>query len=420
MSPRREPAAERRAPNQNKRGTKVAALSGIRILDLTQFEAGPSCTEVLAWLGADVIKVEPPGRGDQGRRLGSDGEGRDSYYFLLLNLNKRSVTLNLAGDEGRDLLRRMIPQADVLIENYTLGTLEGWGLGWDELSRLHPGLIYASIRGFGNSGPHSPYKSFDMIGQAAGGAMSMNGEPGGGPLKLGVTLGDTGTGLHCAVGILAAYVQRQQTGKGQRVEVSMQEAVMNYARVAAWPAHLAGRTPRRQGNRVTGLVPAGLFRCAGDGPNDYAYLLAMNAEMWDGILRTIGRDDLLGDDDWSSPAWRFRHHDEVNGVIEEWTAQRDKFAVMEHMANNGVPCSAVNDVDDLLASEHLAGRGMFATLDQPDRGEVKVPGNPIRLEGSPTTLEPAPLLGQHNGEVFADLLGLGADDLQRLSDRGVV
>src|SRR2546423_706250 len=274
--------------------TTMLALSGMRILDLTQFEAGPSCTELLAWLGADVVKVEPPGRGDQGRALGREAAqaGADSYYFILLNLNKRSVTLNLAHEEGRELLLRMLPGFDVIIENYTFGTLEKWGLGWDKLSATHPGIIYASVRGFGNSGRYASYKSFDMVGQAAGGAMSVNGEADGPPLRLGVTIGDTGTGVHVAVGILAAYIQRQQTGKGQRVEVSMQEAVANYARVGFSSRYITGKPSRRAGNRMF-MAPADLYRCAGDGPNDYAYLLATTRDMWEGILKTIGRTDLI-------------------------------------------------------------------------------------------------------------------------------
>lgn len=398
----------------------MGALSGISIMDLTQFEAGPSCTELLAWLGADVVKVEPPGRGDQGRRLGSDKPDYDSYYFVLLNLNKRSVTLNLKSAEGRQLLLRMLPRFDVLVENYTLGTLESWDLGWEELSATHPGLIYASVRGFGNSGPYAPFKSFDMIGQATGGAMSVNGEPGAPPLKLGVTLGDTGTGVHCAVGILAAYIQRQATGRGQRVEVSMQEAVVNYTRVASSGRYVSGRAVRRSGSRLAFLAPGDLYHCKGEGPNDYAYMLATNREMWEGVLRTIGRDDLIGDPDWSSAAWRGQHFDDVHGMIETWTSERDKFTVMEAMGTNGVPCGAVFDTEDVLSHPHLRDRGMIATIEHPQRGMLDVPGNPVRLEDSPTTVTRAPLLGEHNEEVYRALLGLREEDLERLRQAEVI
>ena len=396
------------------------ALDGIRICDLSQFEAGPSCTELLAFLGADVIKVEDPVRGDQGRSGGmGPGPGADSMYFLLLNLNKRSVTLNLKSDEGRGLFLRMLPSFDVLVENFALGTMERLGLGWEPLREAHPQLIYASVRGFGDSGPLSHIKAFDMVGQAAGGAMSVNGDAGGPPQRLGITLGDTGTGVHLAVGILAAYVQRQRTGEGQRVELSMQEAVMNYTRVAMLSHYLTGGTPTfRRGNPMK-YMSADLYRCAGGGPNDYAYLLAPLPQMWDSVLETIGRADLIGHEDWSRGAWRSDNWDEVHDLIESWTSRHDKFAVMDAMGGNGVPCSAVFDTGDLLTHPHLRDRGMVARMDHP-AGTFDVPGNPVRLSASPTTVTRAPLLGEHNADVYAELLGLDEGDLNRLRDAGIL
>jgi formyl-CoA transferase len=393
------------------------ALDGIRICDLTQFEAGPSCTELLAFLGADVVKVEDPRRGDQGRFMGM-GPGNDSMYFLLLNLNKRSVTLNLKTEEGRDLFLKLLPSFDVLVENFSLGTMERFGLGWDVLHEKFPKLIYASVRGFGDSGPYAQFKSFDMIGQAAGGAMSVNGRPDGPPERLGVTLGDTGTGVHLAVGILAAYIQRQKTGDGQRVELSMQEAVMNYTRVAMLSHYLSGQPTYRRGNPLK-YMSADLYRCAGDGPNDYAYVVASLPQMWDGVLKTIDRTDLIGDQEWSSAAWRSQNWEQVHDLIESWTADRDKWTVMEALGANGVPCSAVYDTADLLTHRHMRERGMVQRMEHP-AGTYDVPANPIRLSGSPTEVTRAPLLGEHNAEVYADLLGLGEDQLTRLSKDGVI
>jgi formyl-CoA transferase len=393
------------------------ALDGLRICDLTQFEAGPSCTELLAFLGADVIKFEDPKRGDQGRVLGM-GPGEDSMYFLLLNLNKRSATIDLKSDEGRELFLRVLPSFDVLVENYTLGTMERFGLGWDVLHEKFPKLIYASVRGFGDSGPYANYKSFDMVGQAAGGAMSVNGVPDGPPTRLGVTLGDTGTGLHLAVGILAAYIQRERTGVGQRVECSMQEAVMNYTRVAMLSHYLSGEPTRRRGNPIK-YMSGDTYRCKGGGPNDYAFILAPSEHMWDGLLKCIGRTDLIGDPEWSNGGWRASHWDQVYELIETWTLERDKWTVMEEMQANGVPASAVFDTGDLLASEHLRARGMVQTIEYP-AGTYDVPGNAVRLSGSPTSYRPAPLLGEHTASVFEELLGLSAEHVARLRADGVV
>jgi formyl-CoA transferase len=398
----------------------MAALDGIRILDLTQFEAGPSCTELLAWLGADVVKLESPGTGDQGRAMMRDLPDTDAYYFILLNANKRSVTLNLKDERGRTLFRRMLPRFDVLIENFTLGTMEKLRLGWDVLSAMHPALIYATIRGFGDSGPYASFKAFDMIAQATGGAMSLNGELGGPPIKIGVTLGDTGSGVHCAVGILAAYVERLRTGRGQRVEVSMQEAVANFVRPALMAHYLTGQPTIRSGNRIPFLAPSDLYRCAPGGANDFVYMMINSRAMWEGVLTTIGRADLIGHRDYDDVRWRNHHPAELHAMIEEWTGTRDKRAVMEAMAANGVPCGAVLDTGDLLADPHLRARGMIATFEHPVRGTMSIPGNPVRLGDTPTAVTSAPLLGEHNREVYGELLGLGGDDLDRLTSEGVI
>ncbi len=396
-----------------------SALADIRILDLSQFEAGPACTELLAFLGADVIKVEDPKRGDQGRTMGM-GPATDSMYFLLLNLNKCSVTLDLKSDKGRELFLKLLPQFDVLVENFALGTMERLGLSYDELRVVHPGLIYASIRGFGDSGPYASYRSFDMIGQAAGGAMSVNGEADGAPMRLGVTLGDTGTGVHLAVGILAAYVQRQRTGVGQRVELSMQEAVMNFTRVAMLSHYLTGGIPTMRRGAPLKYMTADVYRCAGEGPNDYAYIVATNTAMWDGILKTIDRTDLIGDEQWASAGWRASNWDDVHDLIAAWTVSRDKYDVMAAMQDNGVPCSAVFDTGDLLASEHLRGRDMVVSMTHPEAGTYDVPGNPIHLSASDLEIGPAPMLGQHNAEVYAELLGVNETELARLKEQQII
>src|SRR3984957_13311978 len=298
------------------------ALAGVKILDLTQFEAGTSCTEMLAWLGADVIKVESPKMGEQGRWLLTEQPGVDSHYFMLLNANKRSITLNLKSERGIEMFIELIKQVDILAENYSLGTLEGLGIGYERLREINPKLIYLTIKGFGTFGPYSKYKSFDMIAQAAGGAMSLTGFPGSPPLKPGPTIGDTGTGVHAACGVLAALFQRERTGKGQKVEIAMQEAVLNFCRVPAMDTYLTKRPSKRRGNRLgVGLI-GDIFKCAPDGPNDYVYLYCSNQEMWESFWQAMGRPEMLDDPRFQERTARRENVEALTRIIEEWTTKR--------------------------------------------------------------------------------------------------
>ncbi|HEV8715870.1 MAG TPA: CoA transferase [Candidatus Binatia bacterium] len=398
----------------------MKALDHIKILDLTQFEAGPSCTELLAFLGAEVIKVESPRGGDQGRYLITDKAGVDSPYFLLLNANKKSVTLNLKTAKGVALFKRLVPHFDVLIENYGPGAIQGLGLGYDVVSQLNPRIIYAQVKGFGTYGPYSGYKSFDMIAQATGGAMSVTGTPETQPLKPGPTIGDTGTGVHCAVGVLAALLQREKTGRGQRLEVSMQDAVVNLSRVAMMGHYLGDIPAQRRGNRVTALAPTDLYPCAPGGPNDYAFLITTTQEMWESLLKAIGRADIITDPRFADQRGRNKHFDELCAAISAWTRQRSKFEVMRVLGEAGVPCGAVLDSGDVLANEHLKARGMITSIEHPTRGTFTMPGCAVQLSESPVEVRPAPLLGQHNTEVYGTWLGMTAMDLAGLQDEGVL
>jgi formyl-CoA transferase len=396
------------------------ALAGVKVLDLTQFEAGPSCTEMLAWLGADVIKVESPKMGEQGRWLLTEKPGVDSHYFMLLNANKRSITLNLKSERGKEIFIELVKQVDILSENYSLGTLESLGLGYDRLREINPRLIYLTIKGFGTYGPYSKYKSFDMIAQATGGAMSLTGFPGSPPLKPGPTIGDTGTGMHSAIGVLAAYIQRQHTGKGQKVEVAMQEAIFNFVRVPMMDTYITNEPSPRRGNRLGSGAVGDIFKCAPGGPNDYVYMLCTSPEMWEAMCKTIGRSDVPEDPRFKGRKERSKYIEELTQIIEEWTSKRTKHEVMKIMGEAGVPCGAVLDSVELLNDPHMRERGMVVTVDHPMRGKFTMPGCPVKLEDSPVEVKTAPLLGQHNAEIYGDMLGLGGADLEQLKQQGVI
>ena len=398
----------------------MQALDHIRILDLTQFEAGPSCTELLAFLGAKVIKLESPKGGDQGRTLVSENPELDSYYFLLLNANKHSITLNLKTEKGRRIFLELIKQVDVVIENFAPGVMNDLGLGYEVLRETNLQIVYATVKGFGTYGPYSTYKSFDPIAQATGGAFSVTGFRDSPPLRPGPTIGDTGTGVHCAVGILAALMQREKLGEGQKVEVSMQDAVVNYSRVAMMGHYLTNKPVPRTGNEPAQLVPAGLYPCAPGGPNDYVYLLATTREMWDNILTVIGREDLIGDLRYTEIPERNKRAKEVYDLIRSWTEQHGKFEVMEKMGKAGVPCGAVFDSGNVLSDPHLKERGMIVTIEHPTRGKMTMPGCAIQLSKSPVEVRPAPLLGQHNETIYQEFLGLTQGELVELKAEKII
>ncbi len=396
------------------------ALAGVKVLDLTQFEAGTSCTEMLAWLGANVIKVEPPKMGEQGRWLLTEKPGVDSHYFMLLNANKRSVTLNLKSERGKEIFRELAKKVDILAENYSLGVLENLGLGYESLREINPRLIYLTIKGFGTHGPYSKYKSFDMIAQATGGAMSLTGFPGSPPLKPGPTIGDTGTGIHAACGVLAAYIQRERTGKGQKVEVAMQEAVFNFVRVPMMGTYITNEPTPRAGNRLASGAIGDIYKCAPGGPNDYVYMLCTTPEMFEAMCRTIGRPEVFEDPRFRDRRERVKYIEELSRIIEDWTSRRPKQEVMRLMGEAGVPCGAVLDSVELLNDPHMRERGMVVTVDHPARGKFTMPGCPVRLEDSPVEVKSAPLLGQHNNEVYGELLGYSAADLASLKEQGIL
>jgi formyl-CoA transferase len=396
------------------------ALSTMKVLDLTQFEAGPSAGLMLGFMGADVIKIEPPGRGEPGRYLRTDVPGLDAHFFMLLNANKRSLTLNLKNDEGKAIFLEMVKQADVVLENMAPGTIERLGLGYNVLKQVNPGIIFATVKGFGSYGPYSDYKSFDMIALAMSGAMSLTGVEGGPPLLPGFSFGDTGTGLHAALGILAAYIQKLQTGQGQRVEVSMQDAMVNFNRVTSMSQYTTGKPAPRRGNANPQAVPSRLYPCKPGGPNDYIYMHTATEKMWEALLETIGRADLIGDPRFSTQPDRNQHAEEIYAMIEAWTTTQTKHAAMEALGKVGVPVGATLDSLEVLNDPHLKEREMVITMQHPTRGDFTMPGSPIQLSESPREYTPAPLLGQHTDEILASWLGYDKAQVEQLRAQGIV
>ena len=392
----------------------MAALSGLRILDMTQYEAGTACTQCLAWLGADVVKVEPPGIGDPGRNLLDN----DDEYFYVWNSNKRSLALDLRKPRGRGLLLDMVAGYDVFVENYGPGVIEKLGIGYETVKAVKPDIIYARIKGFGLDGPWAGYKCYDMVAQAAAGAFSITGTPNGPPMRPGPTTGDAGTGVQMALAISAAYAQKLKTGKGQFIELSMQEAMTYYLRTATSRTRYGERATRRTGNDE--LPTMALYPCRGGGANDYVYLMAVTPRMWRALCAVIGRPDLKDDPRFSDPRQRAKNDKALCDEITAWTSVRDKFEAMRALAEGGVPASAVLDTRDLYENEHMIERGFIREIEHPRHGKVRLLGWPARMSESSVPIQAAPLLGQHSREVLAGDVGLGKSELAALIREGVI
>jgi len=399
------------------------ALEGIRVIDFTHDQAGPSCTQMLAWLGADVIKIERPPHGDRARRLwNADNPNLDSFFFLLLNSNKRSTVINLRTEEGKEIARRLIKEADVVAENLGPGVMDRLGLGYVAVKALNPRVIYASVKGFGSYGPYSGFKCFEPVAQATSGAMSVTGEAGGPPLVNGANIGDSGTGMHLTIAILAALVQRHNTGRGQLVEVAMQEAVLNLTRVKFTQTLAYGTPLERTGNRSPTGGWSDLLRCAGGGPDDYVYITIPpdNPEMFEAMTEAMGRPDLRGDERFATPPARARNGAALTAEIERWTGTREKREVMKAFAGRGIVCGAVLDTAEVLVDPHLRERETIFDLEHPTRGRFSVIGCPVRLSDSPVAARRAPLKGEHTEDVLRGLAGYTPEEIHQLRDKQVI
>jgi len=407
------------------------ALTGVRVLDLTHVQSGPSCTQILAWFGADVIKVELPGRGDITRTQLRDVPGVDSLYFTMLNCNKRSLTLNLKSDKGRQILTELIKRADVLVENFGPGVLDRQGFPWELIREINPCMIYASIKGFG-PGQYFDSKAYETIAQAMGGSMSTTGFEEGPPTSTGAQIGDSGTGIHTVAGILAALLQRAHTGRGQRVEVAMQDSVLNLCRVkmrdqqrikhgplTEYPNKTFGDEVPRSGNASGGGQPGAAVQCKPGGPNDYCYVI-IQPQVWEALAKTIGRPELAQDPAFATPEARIKHLDEVFGIIEQWTMKKTKHEVMRTLMEAEVPCGPVLSMKDLIEDESLAKRAMIVDVPHPERGVFKTVGCPIVLSDSPIEIKTSPLLGQHSTEILREVMGYDDKQLEQLRAEGVI
>nr|WP_233225823.1 formyl-CoA transferase [Amycolatopsis sp. CA-126428] len=406
------------------------ALEGVRVLDMTHVQSGPSSTQLLAWLGADVIKLETPGRGDITRGQLRDLPGVDSLYFTMLNANKRSITLNMKSAEGKEVFEKLVSGVDVLVENFGPGVVDRFGYPWEKLAALNPRLVYASIKGFG-PGRYADFKAYEVVAQAMGGAMSTTGFEDGPPTATGAQIGDSGTGIHLVAAILAALYQRTSTGRGQRVQVAMQDAVLNLCRVklrdqqrlahgplGEYPNDQFGDEVPRSGNASGGGQPGWAVKCAPGGPNDYIYVI-VQPPGWAPLARLIGKAELADDPAWATPEVRLSKLDKMFALVEEWTEKHTKWEVMEKLNACNIPCGPILSTKELIEDETLAELGSVVEVPHPERGTFKTVGCPLKLSDSPVEIERPPLLGEHNDEVLAEL-GYGEADLDKFRAAGVI
>jgi formyl-CoA transferase len=406
------------------------ALEGVRVLDMTHVQSGPSATQMLAWLGADVIKLETPGGGDVTRTQLRDIDGVDSLYFTMLNCNKRSVTVNMKSADGKEIFTRLVERSDVLVENFGPGVVDRFGFRWERLQEINPGLIYASIKGFG-PGKYFNFKAYEIIAQAMGGSMATTGFEDGPPTATGAQIGDSGTGIHLVAAILAALYQRTSSGRGQRVEVAMQTAVLNLCRVKLrdqqrlvhgplheYPNERFGGEVPRSGNASGGGQPGWAVRTKGGGPNDYIYIIVQPA-VWAPLAKLIGRSHLADHPDWARPEDRLHKLDKVFALIEDWSQQHTKWEAMDALNALNVPCGPVLSTKELIDDETLADLGAIVTVEHPERGRFKTVGSPLRLSDSPVEVVRSPLLGEHTEEVCTEL-GFSPNQLRDFRSAGVI
>ncbi|MBN3855640.1 formyl-CoA transferase [Paraburkholderia sp. Ac-20340] len=412
------------------------ALDGVRILDFTHVQSGPTCTQLLAWFGADVIKVERAGAGDITREQLRDLPDADSLYFTMLNGNKRSLTLDTKNPQGKRVLERLIRDCDVLVENFAPGALERMGFSWEHIQSLNPRMIVASVKGFG-PGPYEDCKVYENVAQCVGGAASTTGFDDGPPVVSGAQIGDSGTGLHLALGIVTALYQRTHTGRGQKVLAAMQDGVLNLCRVKLrdqqrlertgvmkeypqFPNAAFGEAVPRAGNASGGGQPGWILKCKGweSDPNAYIYFIAQ-APVWDRICKLIGREEWIDDPRYATPSARLPHLKDIFAEIEHWTMHRTKFEAMAVLNRHDIPCGPILSMKEIANDESLRASGTIVEVDHPVRGKYLTVGNPIKLSDSPTEVTRSPMLGEHTDEVLTQF-GYSETEIRSLRAAGAI
>ncbi|NMM01753.1 formyl-CoA transferase [Paraburkholderia sp. RP-4-7] len=412
------------------------ALDGVRILDFTHVQSGPTCTQLLAWFGADVIKVERAGAGDITREQLRDIPDVDSLYFTMLNHNKRSVTIDTKNPEGKQVLEALIQKCDVLVENFAPGALDRMGFTWERIQELNPRMIVASVKGFG-PGPYEDCKVYENVAQCAGGAASTTGFDDGPPVVTGAQIGDSGTGLHLALGIVTALYQRTQTGRGQKVLAAMQDGVLNLCRVKLrdqqrlertgtmkeypqYPNGSFGEAVPRAGNASGGGQPGWILKCKGweTDPNAYIYFITQ-APVWAKICKVIGKEEWATDPNYATPAARLPHLKDIFAEIERWTMTKTKFEAMQILNKYDIPCGPILSMKEIAEEPSLRKTGTIVEVDHPTRGKYLTVGNPIKLSDSPTEVTRSPLLGEHTDEVMTEL-GYSPEQISALRTAGAI
>ena len=411
------------------------ALEGVRILDMTHVQSGPTCTQLLAWFGADVIKVERTGVGDATRGQLQDIPKVDSLYFTMLNHNKRSVTLNTKHARGKEIFAKLIKHCDVMVENFAPGAIDRMGFPWEKIQEINPRMIYASVKGFG-PGPFEDCKVYENVAQCTGGSASTTGELDGFPMVTGAQIGDSGTGINLALGVVTALFHREKSGVGQRVTCAMQDGVLNLCRVKLrdqqrlahgplkeypqFPNGEFGQATPRAGNASGGGQPGWIVKCKGweTDPDAYIYVITQ-AVAFPELAKVIGREDWLMDPEWSTPEARLPKLDKVFEEIEKWTKTKTKFEVMDILNPLNVPCGPIISMKELSEDPSLRATGTIVEVDHPKRGKYLTVGNPIKLSDSPSDVHRSPLLGEHTDEILAEI-GLNDDEIAAAKDAKVV